>query len=118
MLQCIRLAMQDDLGGTLGGNVEVGETFVGGKVRNMHKERKLRAQKDSRLGAKTIVVGMLERGGDVRATVVKDRSKQSMREVAQTSVDKGSEILPTSTASSRQSTKTMFTTSSITLRLT
>jgi len=37
MLQRIRLAMQDDLtGGTLGGEVEVDESFIGGKVRNMH----------------------------------------------------------------------------------
>ena len=38
MLQRIRLAMQDDDGGgKLGGEVEVDETFIGGKARNMHK---------------------------------------------------------------------------------
>ena len=42
MLHRIRLAMQDDLtGGKLGrGEVEIDETFIGGKVRNMHKGRK------------------------------------------------------------------------------
>ena len=39
MLQRIRLAMQDD-DGTLGGQVEVDETFIGGKARNMHKRKK------------------------------------------------------------------------------
>ena len=38
MLHRIRLAMQDDKsGGKLGGEVEVDETFIGGKARNMHK---------------------------------------------------------------------------------
>ena len=37
MLHRIRLAMQDDGGGgKLGGEVEVDETFIGGKARNMH----------------------------------------------------------------------------------
>ena len=37
MLQRIRLAMQDDdSGGKLGGEVEVDETYIGGKARNMH----------------------------------------------------------------------------------
>jgi hypothetical protein len=42
MLQRVRLAMQDDmsggkLGGPMGSVVEVDETFIGGKARNMHK---------------------------------------------------------------------------------
>jgi transposase-like protein len=37
MLHRIRLAMQDtDTGGKLGGDVEVDESFIGGKARNMH----------------------------------------------------------------------------------
>jgi hypothetical protein len=36
--------MQDDLtGGSLGGEVEVDETFIGGKARNRQKERKERS---------------------------------------------------------------------------
>src|SRR5260370_5539668 len=39
MMHRIRLAMQDDLtGGMLAGEVEVDETFIGGKARNMHKD--------------------------------------------------------------------------------
>src|SRR5271170_3995276 len=41
MLQRARLAMQDnETGGKLGGEVEVDETFIGGKARNMHKEKR------------------------------------------------------------------------------
>ena len=39
----IRLAMQDMAGGKLGGEVEIDETFIGGKARNMHKDRRERA---------------------------------------------------------------------------
>src|SRR5204863_1012337 len=67
MLHRARLAMQDDLtGGMLGGEVEIDETFIGGKSRNMHKGRKLRVQKEGRnTGGKAIVMGMLERGKTV-----------------------------------------------------
>jgi len=44
MLHRIRLAMQDESFGAKfgkdGGEVEVDESFVGGKMRNMHKDRK------------------------------------------------------------------------------
>jgi transposase-like protein len=41
LLHRVRLAMQDDLsGGMLGGEVEIDETFIGGKARNMHKSKK------------------------------------------------------------------------------
>src|SRR5450759_4142698 len=81
LLHRVRLAMQDDLtGGTLGGEVEVDETFIGGKARNMHTERKRRYQKDGRnTGGKSIVLGMLERGKTVRATVIPDRTRATMQ---------------------------------------
>ncbi len=34
--------MQDGNGGKLGGEVEVDETFIGGKARNMHKAKRER----------------------------------------------------------------------------
>jgi hypothetical protein len=41
MLHRIRLAMQDaTTGGKLAGEVEVDESYIGGKIRNMHKDRK------------------------------------------------------------------------------
>lgn len=40
LLHRIRLAMQDEQhGGKLGGEVEIDETFIGGKARNMHAAR-------------------------------------------------------------------------------
>jgi transposase-like protein len=97
LLHRIRLAMQDEtFGGKIGGEgetVEVDETFIGGKVRNMHKGRKQRVQKeDGRMGAKAIVLGMLERGGTVRTAVIEDRSKRTMQAAVREHVEPGSHI--------------------------
>jgi transposase-like protein len=94
MLQRARLAMQDELtGGSLGGEVEVDETFIGGKARNMHTERKRRYQKEGRnTGGKSIVLGMLERGKTVRATVVPDRTKATMQPIVGANVEPGTQI--------------------------
>ena len=49
MLHRLRTAMQDNVtGGKLAGEVEVDETIIGGKARNMHKDRKARVQKGGR----------------------------------------------------------------------
>jgi transposase-like protein len=93
MLQRGRLAMQDDLtGGMLGGEIEVDESFIGGKMRNMHKKRKNELQKVGRRAGKVVVLGMLERKGRIRAAVVPDRTVPVMREHVQNNVDVGSVI--------------------------
>lgn len=63
MLHRIRLAMQAKGGGKLGGEVEVDETFIGGKARNMHKAKRERVMR-GRTGwaGKAAVMGLLERG--------------------------------------------------------
>jgi transposase-like protein len=75
MLGRIRLGMQDERhGGKLGGEVEVDETYIGGKARNMHQGRKNRALEGRGGGysGKVGVQGMLERGGKIRAEVIHD----------------------------------------------
>src|SRR5437016_12781137 len=66
MLHRIRLAMQASQsggGGKLSGEVEVDETFIGGKARFMHKDRKARAIKGTGGMGKVAVMGLLERHG-------------------------------------------------------
>src|ERR1019366_6103110 len=95
MLQRARLAMQDEnTGGKLGGEVEIDETFIGGKVRNMHKGRKAKVQAGGdRTGAnKTIVLGMLERKGRVKTAVIGDRKKVSIGPHVIENIAKGTEI--------------------------
>ncbi len=77
MLQRIRLAMQDDfVDGKLAGTVEVDETFIGGKARNMHPMKKKTAAQRRHFG-KTIVLGLMERGGKVRTEVVSAPTSRS-----------------------------------------
>jgi transposase-like protein len=69
----IREAMDDDSDTgrpMLAGIVEVDETWIGGK--------NIGAGKENRLANKVTVAGALERGGNIRLAVVKDRSKTSL----------------------------------------
>jgi transposase-like protein len=99
MLQRCRLAMQDELaGGNLGGEVEIDETFIGGKARNMHKSKKLlfnqrTGGRGMQGGAgKAVVMGILQRGGTVRASVVPDRTSASIQPIVRGNVDAGTKI--------------------------
>ncbi len=75
MLGRIRLAMQTKTFKKLGGTVEVDETFIGGKARNMHAgKRKIRG---SGIVGKIAVMGLLERHGKARAIVVKNTERKT-----------------------------------------
>lgn len=66
MLHRIRLAMQDDdTGGKISGDVEVDETFIGGKARNMSiaKRKRLGITQGRSMAGKIAVLGLLERHG-------------------------------------------------------
>jgi transposase-like protein len=95
MLHRIREVMTDKTSTKLGGNgpVEIDETFVGGKVTNMHKSRRVRHLSYQGGNGKAIVLGMLERGGKVRASVIADRKKHHMAPVMKENVEAGSYII-------------------------
>lgn len=71
VLHRIRLAMQAGSFDKFDGGIEADETFIGGKARNMHKadrERRMRGRTGP--AGKTMVAGVLQRGGQVRASVL------------------------------------------------
>jgi len=92
MLHRIRLAQQDKRGGKLSNSVEVDETFIGGKSRNMHKARRARVITGTGGKDKAIVMGMLERGGKVRTVVMDNRRKKAIQEQIRQHVEAGSAI--------------------------
>jgi transposase-like protein len=95
MLHRIRLALQDDFfGSKLGGEVEVDETFIGGKARNMHKSVRTRriTGRGKSIHDKTAVVGILEHGGKVRTKVVADRSKETLHGLVKKNVTAGAAL--------------------------
>lgn len=102
MLQRIREVMKTKTfgGSKIGGEgneVEVDETFVGGKVRNMHKSRRARfAAQEGFVGAstgKTIVQGILDRNlRQVRATVVPNVTRETLQNEILKNVKFGSAV--------------------------
>ena len=93
MLHRIRLAMQDDFfGSKLAGEVEVDETFIGGKARNMHVSERKRRITGTGTKDKTAVVGILERGGKIRASVVPSRRKKVLQEEVRKHVTAGAAL--------------------------
>jgi hypothetical protein len=63
----------------LSGHVEVDETFIGGKARNMHVAKRARRITSTGAKDKVPVMGILERGGKVRTTVVPSRKKKALQ---------------------------------------
>ena len=99
MLHRLRLALQKgSFGGKLSGDVEVDETFIGGKARNMHIAQKKRritgTGSNSRmaLDAKVAVMGMVERGGEVRTTVIESRRKRPLQAHVKANVEAGAAL--------------------------
>ena len=61
MLHRIRLSMQAKGGGKIGGEIEVDETFIGGKARNMHSAKRKRVITGTGGSGKVAVQGLLQR---------------------------------------------------------
>lgn len=92
MMHRIRLALQDEDSNKLTGEVEVDETFIGGKARNMHLKEKERRITGTGGKDKTIVFGALERGGKVKVAVVKGRKKKVLHAHVKAHVEAGSAL--------------------------
>jgi transposase-like protein len=97
MMHRIRTAMEDVSGEKLGGSgkppVEIDETFVGGKMKNMHRSKRVKGLNYNAGNGKAIVLGMLERGGKVRAGVIADRKKAQMAPPIHATVEAGANIM-------------------------
>jgi transposase-like protein len=99
MLSRLRLALQAESGGKLGGDVEVDETFIGGKARNMHAAKRKRlgiSQSRSMIG-KVAVMGLLERHSKdghsiVRTEVVRNRKRHQLETSIMANVTDGANI--------------------------
>jgi len=95
MMHRLRRAMQKGslmkLGGD-GSEVEVDETFIGGKARNMHLDKRQRRITGTGGKDKTAVMGILERDGEVRTVVIPNRRKKVLQEEVQKHVAAGTAL--------------------------
>jgi transposase-like protein len=95
VLQRLRLALQNGSMSKMGGSgkqIEVDETFIGGAARFMHPERKKRMITERGVKDKTAVMGILERGGEVRAMMIPNRKKHAVQGNIRAHVKAGSAI--------------------------
>ena len=102
MLHRLRLALKTQafafkMGGKDSGGVEVDETFVGGKLKNMHRDRRERfAAKGGHTGGatgKAIVQGILDRDErKIRAKVVPNVKRETLQTEVLNNVKYGSKV--------------------------
>ena len=94
MLHRLRMALQLPDGEKLGGIVEADECFVGGKISNMHQSKRAQLGGKTRgTKGKAVVVGMVERGGRVRAQVTVDRSQSTLHPLIAANVAKDATLV-------------------------
>ena len=92
MMHRIRKAMQTGTFVKFVGEVEVDETFIGGKARNMHIAQRKRRITGTGTKDKVAVMGILQRGGEVRTVVVDDRRKKTLQAEVKEHVEEGAAL--------------------------
>jgi transposase-like protein len=96
MLHRIRLALQAKHGGKLGGDVEIDETYIGARARNMHKGKREQMKGRTWFG-KAAVMGLLQRHDEkgkskVRATVIPSVKRHALQTQIERHVEDGSRV--------------------------
>ena len=92
MLMRLRRAMVE-YGDLLSGIVEADETYIGGKNKNRHRNKKTKHGQGRNTQDKTAVFGILERGGKIKAQKVKDVSGKTLKRIIHERVAKDSTIM-------------------------
>lgn len=107
----IRLAMQSgSFLKKMSGQVEVDETFIGGKARNMHRSVLAKRVAEfatpltgrNQTTGKVAVMGLLERHGEVRVMVVPDTKRRSLHGEVTKHVEQGATVYSDALRSYRQ----------------
>jgi transposase-like protein len=88
----IRLALRMCSFEKMSGQIEVDETFIGGKSRNMHVAQRQRRITGTGGKDKTVVMGIVERGGEIRTVVLPDHKKKTLQGEVKKHVEAGSAL--------------------------
>ena len=92
MLHRVRLAMQTRSFRKFSGEIEVDETYIGGRAKNMHKSKREKVIRGRGGVGKAIVQGLLERGGEVRTKMVSRTDDVTLQTNVRRNVELGAKV--------------------------
>ena len=93
MLHRIREAWKQELGDRFEGPVEIDETFIGGKARNMHTHKRKQVIKGRGPVGKTAVIGAKDRATNrVTAAVIKSTDQLTLQGFVAETVEPGAKV--------------------------
>lgn len=92
MLHRVRLAMKTKSFRKIIGEIESDETFVGGRLSNMHRDKRLAKPRGRGTVGKAIVQGLIERGGEARCKVVPNQKRPTLQAIVRENVEPGSAV--------------------------
>ncbi len=93
LLHRIREMLKQDSSKKLSGIVEIDETYVGGKNKNRHQNKKVEGSQGRSSVDKKPVLGILQREGGIRTFVVDETSSSTLTNIMVENVEAGSDVI-------------------------